>query len=373
MEKIKEGIYWVGSDNPEGRNFHGISTPRGGSYNSYFIEDQKSVLIDGANRPFIDKYLMEIDGAQIQYLVVNHTEPDHTGAINTIIEKTGATIVCTAKAKEFLESMGINAEFRLVEDGEELNIGKRTLQFLKCPMVHWPETMMTYVPEDKILFSGDLYGTEIAHEALFADEYNDFSKLTRDYFAIVMRPVNATVKKAIEKSRELEIQYIAPSHGPVHRDKRIMEYYEKLCNKPEENKVAIFYASIWYGTKGMAEEIAKGVRDTGAEAKIFDINSSNFIEMMAEAMTAKSVCIGSLTILGGYHPVFDGLFPFFKLNRQEKDVVVFGTHGWVPSAVPKLEKKAEELGWKVADSVDFRFGIGEDARLFQIGKNLGGG
>ncbi|MFW6383051.1 MAG: FprA family A-type flavoprotein, partial [Nanoarchaeota archaeon] len=372
MEAIKEGIYWVGSDNPEGRNFHGISTPRGGSYNSYLIQDEQSVIIDGEDQPFIDRYLKDIKEQNVDYLIVNHAEPDHTGALNQIIKELGCIVVCTAKGREFLEAMGISGEFKVVEDGDELSIGSRTLNFVSSPMVHWPETMMTYIKEDSILFSGDLFGTEISHEALFADEYEDFSELIRDYFALIMRPVNAAVKNAIVKAKELNPSFIAPTHGPVHRDLKIIEHYEKLSNKPEENKVTVFYSSIWQGTEEMAEEIIRGVKETGAEAKSYDITKTNFVTLMAEALTSKSVALGSLTMLGGYHPLFEGLFPLFKMNRQEKTALVFGTHGWVPASVPMLNTKAEELGWNVLGNIDFRFGRGDYTKLREAGKKLGG-
>jgi len=381
--EIKDGIFWIGVNNPKGRDFHGISTPRGGSYNSYLIKDEMPTIIDGTNRPFYNDYLeslrQAIDPGEVRFIVINHAEPDHAGALKELMNDfRNAKIVCTEKCKEFLlAAFRVEAEFVVVNDGDELKIGSRTLRFYTDPMVHWPETMMSYLEEDKILFSSDLFGTEISHEALFADEMDDFSTLTRDYFALVLRPFALPVKKAIKKVRALELEYIAPSHGPIYRDPwPIVDYSEKLASDPEEDKVLVLFFSIWESNQKMAHEIAKGIRESGMQAKVMDISKTNFVDIMAESLTSKALVVGSLTMIGSYHPMYDALFPLLKLNNQKgKKSAVFGTYGWASVAVGKLKAKLSELEYDVVDEVDLRFGPQDDeqyGRLRQLGKTVVG-
>jgi flavorubredoxin len=373
--KITEDIHWIGVDNPGGRDFHGINTPKGGSYNSYLIFDNKPTIIDTTDTPFLEEYLESlksiIDPIKIQYIVVNHAEPDHSGAIKDILKEcTNAKIICTEKCKEFLiEQFSLEANFQTVKDSDELNIGKKTLKFYTDPMVHWPETMMTYLVEDKALFSADLFGTEISHELMGKE---DFTELTRDYFAIVMRPFAAQVKKAIDKARTLNIELICPSHGPAYKnDTKIIDTYEKLATNPEENKATIIYYSIWHSTEKMAKEIEKELKDKGIHVHTHNLAKSNFVNLMAEAMTSKFLILGSMTIATSYHPLFDALFPFLKLNNQKgKKAAVFGTHGWAPGSVPKLKAKLEELDYKVTVELDSRFKPAANDQISEFIKNI---
>lgn len=382
-DKITDDIYWIGVDNPDSRDFHGIYTPRGGSYNSYLIRADKPTIIDGTNKPFIDQYLESLSSVigpeEVQYIVVNHVEPDHTGALSTIMEKCpNAIVLCTAKAKEFLEAeWGIVERVEAVIDGQEYDLGNKKLKFVMDPMVHWPETMMTYLVDDKALFPADLFGAEISHEHIFADEYENFDEITRDYFAIVLRPVAGTVKAAIGKMKDLELSFLCPSHGPVYRKDfdKVIGKFQKLAEKPEEDKVTIVYSTIWHSSEKLANAIAEGVKEEGCEYELFDISKSNLVKMMASAMTSKAIAIGSLTMLGMYHPMLEAYFPFLKLNCQRgKTAAVFGTHGWVPTSVPKLKKKLEEeLGYNVVGELDFRFGPktdGDFARAKELGRKL---
>jgi flavorubredoxin len=382
MKKIIKGIYWIGINDPKSKNFHEIPTPRGGSYNSYLIIDEKPTIIDTTNKKYLKKWLRslksKINPKKIDYIVINHAEPDHTGAIKEIMQEcSNATILCTEKCKEFITAaFDQRTNIQAIKDNEEINIGKRTLKFIIDPMVHWPETMVTYVKEDKMLFSSDLYATEIAHEKLYADQMKDFTKITRDYYALVMRPLLPTVKIAIEKTKQLEIKLLAPSHGPIYRKNidKIIQYYEKLSNNPEEDKVLIVYSSIWHGTERMAHEIAKGVENNGFKAVIQDIKKFHLVEIMAEALTSRAIAVGSLTILGRYHPDFEAMFPFLQLNNQKgKIAVVFGTHGWAPAAVPKLKAKLQELEYNVIGEIDYHFSPKTEddyAKLRSLGEKL---
>ncbi len=379
MDNITNTVSWIGVNAPDSRDFHGIATPRGGSYNSYLIRAEKPAIIDGTNTPYLEQYMRSlssmIDPAAIRYIIINHVEPDHTGALpKLLLSCPDARIVCTPKAQEFLAAQyGIDREFIPIDGLKELDLGNMKLRFMPDPMVHWPETMMTYLVDEKMLFSADLFGTEISHEHIFADEYEDYGRLLLYYFAIVMRPVSATVKAAIDKVRQMDLNYIAPSHGPVYRNNlhEIIDVYEMLATKPEQDKVFIAYASIWHGTQKMAEKIAEGVRQAGSEAVVYDALASNHVEMMAEAMISKAIAVGSLTIVGNYHPALDTLFGFLKLNNQKgKKMAVFGSHGWYPAAVPKLADKADDLGYELVDLINARFGRFDPDKLTELGKKL---
>ena len=381
-DKIIEEVYWIGMDNPEGRDFHGINTVRGGSYNSYLIVDDKPAIIDGTNTKFLEKYLESlktvIEPEKIAYIIINHAEPDHAGAMKEISEACkNAKIVCTEKCKDFvIAAFGVEKEFIIVNSGDEINLGKKTLIFYPDPMVHWPETMMTYLKEDKILFSADLFGTEIAHESHWADEMKPFLSLTRDYFAIVMRPYAIAVKKAIDNARTMEISILAPSHGPLYRKDiaRIVEYYEKLAVNPEDDKILIVYYSVWNSTQKMANLIAQTAIEEGFDVAMYDLGGANYVELMAQAMTSKGIALGCLTIVNNYHPYFDALFPFLRINNQKnKPAIVFGTHGWAGASVKNLIEKLKEINFNVVDSVDLRFGPRneeDNLKVRELGKKL---
>lgn len=364
-KKINKEFYWLGINNPNGREFHGISTTRGGSYNSYLVIDEMPTIIDGTNSKFFDEYkesiISIIDPLKIKYMIVNHAEHDHAGAIIDIMNLcSNAKIVCTKKCQEILiNAFDVKSDFLIIEENYELSIGKRTFIFHPQPMIHWPETMLSYLKEDKILFSGDLYGTEISHDGKFADEMEPFQELTRDYFAIVMRPLDNAVKEAVRRTREFDIDILAPSHGPLYRNNfKIIDYYEKLANNPEENKVTIIYASTWHTVENIAKKIKEKLELKGTKVNIFDINKSNLVNIMGDALTSKIIIAGSNTLNGTYHPLFNAIGTFFKWNQQKsKNCFIFGSYGWSANSTRQLKTKFEELDYIVHDTLDYNFGI----------------
>jgi flavorubredoxin len=319
-----------------------------------------------------------IDPAKVKYVVVNHAENDHAGALKELLSVcSSAKVVCTEKCKEFLtEAFGVSSDFVIVSDGEELSLGNRTLKFFMDPMVHWPETMITYLVDDKIAFTADLFATEIGHEHLFADQYAPYEKMTRDYFALIFQPYAAQVRRGVEIVKRLELNMLAPSHGPVYRKDipKIIGYYDSLLVTPESNKILVVYYSIWHSTERMAQKIAEGIRSEGFEAVVYDIYNSNMVELMAEALTSRAIAFGSLNMINHYHPYFDALFRFLEMNNQKgKKCAVFGTHGWAPLAVKALGQKAESIGYQVVGSVDLLFGMRsseDEMRVVEFGKNL---
>lgn len=364
-KQITDNIHWIGISNPASDDFHGIATPRGGSYNSYLIKDETEAIIDTTNTPYFEEWLASLKEStspeDIKYIIINHAEPDHAGALKQILaECTNAKVVCTEKCKELLvAAFDLECEFQVVGEGEEISLGNTTLRFVMDPLVHWPETMMTYIPEKKFLSSGDLFGTEISHEHMFADEFKSYEKLTQDYFTLIMQPLKMAVRKAVDKVKELELEYIAPSHGPIYRKDldKVIEYYDSMLENPEQKKITIVYGTIWHSSEKFSKLLAEEVKAKGYEVRLFDVTQSNFIDMMSECMTSRAILLGSLTILGGYHPVFDALFSFLKLNcQQNKNVGLFGTYGWCCASVPRFKTSMKNLNYNVLDTLDFRFG-----------------
>lgn len=377
-QQITDSIYWLGVDAPESKSFHGIESPFGGSYNSYLILDEYPTIVDTTNVPFLERYLESlrsvIDPHSIKYIVINHVEPDHTGAFDRICTQCPqATIVCTQKSKEFLEAMfTFENKVLIIETETELSLGKETLRFLPDPMVHWPETMMTYAKDAQALFSGDLFGTEIAHGGSSYDQLRTqhglseeaFSAMTKDYYALIMRPYFRAVGKAIDAVDTLTLSSLFPAHGPYYTKNisSIIDEYRRLTHTPEENKICIIYASIWHTTEQMAYKLSSEFEKQGVKTVVYDLQTTGMVRLMREALTSKGLALGSLTMMGSVHPLYETLFRFLELNNQKKKpALVFGSHGWVSAAVSYLKKRLEGLGYDCRITIDTRFRLHPDS------------
>jgi len=263
--KISDSVYWVGALDWSLRNFHGIATPEGGTYNAYLIVGEENFLIDTVKPEFFKEHLKKIASIinpnEINYIVSNHSEIDHSGSIPEVLKIADkAKLIVTEKGKEYLSRMfNANIPFLTVKDGEEIG----ELKFIEAPMLHWPETMMTYMRNENILFSCDLFGAQIADSRMFADLIPDVMSYVKRYYAFIFRPFAYAVLNGIKKIENLKIKVIAPSHGPVWRNqtqiKELMEHYVKWSVNPEKEKAVVLYAGIWGGTRKMAEAIADGL------------------------------------------------------------------------------------------------------------------
>jgi flavorubredoxin len=371
--KITETIYWIGVDAPDSRSFHGIESPSGGSYNSYLILDEHPTLIDTTNTPFFEDYIVSlrsvIDPKKIEYIIINHLEPDHAGALADVLaECTNATLVCTQKSKEFLEVLlDTLPPLKTIATEETISLGKHSLSFFPDPMVHWPETMVTKLNEYNAFFTSDLFGTEISHGGKSYRELihagitpSAFQDMTQDYYALIMRPFSRSVEKVLSFIEKQNPSSLFPSHGPYYAAKEsidnIMSVYSELTRTPEKNQVCIFYATIWNTTEQMATVLADEFKKQGKKVICHDIQQSNVVRMMRDALRSDLLCCGSLTMFTSYHPLYDTVFRFLSLNNQKnKRVLVFGTHGWAPGSVPQLKQKMQELSYEVVDESDVRF------------------
>ena len=353
--EIVDNIYYVGIIDWNLRNFHGYSTNRGSSYNSYLIIDDKIALIDQMKGLFTNQFVENIkeiiDPLKIDYLICNHLEGDHSQSLPVLAELApNAQIVTSERGKAgFLRMYKKNWDIQTVKEGDTINLGKRTLTFVPVPMVHWPDSMVTYCTPDNILFSNDAFGQHIARSKIFDDE-NDIEKVldeAKKYYAnIVMHLSNiiARVLKKVTEELKLDIKMICPSHGVIWRShiSKILEKYIYWSSKQTEEKVLIIYDTMWHSTEKMAFAIAEGIRQKGVEVRIYNLTETNNSDIIKEVLDSKGLLIGSPTLNNGLFPTVGGFLTYLKgLKPPTKVSGAFGSYGWSPKGA--VEAIIEEL------------------------------
>ncbi|OHB49316.1 MAG: MBL fold metallo-hydrolase [Planctomycetes bacterium GWF2_39_10] len=354
--EIKKGIHWVGVLSATLRAFDVVFKTRYGStYNSYLIQSDKPTIIDGVHAKFASEYLDKlrslINLKDIHYIVVNHTEMDHSGALGCLLkEATNAQVLSTRTAALFLKNI-LHMDFKgkVVEDGECISLGNKQLKFIHAPYWHWPDTMFTYLEEDHVLFPCDGFATHFCDERMFDDRVDDFSEDFRHYFEHIMGPYRKKMLEAIEKIKNLDIQLIAPSHGPILRTdpwKYINAYKDWSTPKKDPNKrqVLVFYVSMYGNTKKMAEAVARGASIMNTEVKLFDAANVSPEFMRCEIESADGVLFGSPTMNGdAVRPVWDIIDIMFSVNVKGKKCATFGTYGWSGEATRLMEERLKGL------------------------------
>ncbi|AIH04311.1 MAG: Flavodoxin/nitric oxide synthase [Thermodesulfobacterium sp. 37_54] len=355
--KIKEGIYWVGAVDWHVRNFHGYTTIKGTTYNSYLVIDEKVTLFDTVKHGFEDEMLGRIskiiNPEKIDYLVVNHIEPDHAGGFSYIAQKINPEkIFITRNGKLGLSAYLHNTDFPFeeVKTGYEVKIGKRTIRFIETPMIHWPDSMVSYIPEEKILISQDAFGQHYATSVRFDDEV-DYCVLIQEaakYYANIVLPFSPQVQKLLKTIKDLglEIETICPDHGVVWRSKikDILELYDKWSSYEADNRVVIVYDTMWKSTEKMAYAIAEGVVKEGVEARVFKLSVSDITDVMTEVMLAKGVVLGSSTLNNNLLPTMASFVTYMKGLRPRKKLgFAFGSYGWSGEAVAQLNEYLKEI------------------------------
>lgn len=381
--KIKDDIYWIGVIDWDIREFHGYETPSGSTYNSYLIKDEKVVLIDTAKHYLVDELIIGIgkvvNPEDIDYIVVNHVEMDHSGSLEKIVEISGAKIITNEKAKEHLELHynTKNWEFIIVDSGEEISIGKRTLKFIRTPMLHWPDNMVTYCKEDKILFSNDAFGQHVASSERYDYEIEDIFKHAKEYFANILLPYRMLVPNVANVLKDLEIELICPSHGGVWKEKigEIIEKYVEWSSDNVENKAVIVYDTMYKSTHKLAYAIAEGLIDSGVKVKMYNTSETPLNTIMAGILDAKYVLIGSPTLNTNVYPPVAKFLKYMEgLKPGKKIGVAFGSYGWAEGATEVIKEVFKKLNFGIIEDecLTCKFVPKEEhlKKCYEFGKNL---
>lgn len=361
--EIKKGIYWVGAVDWNIRNFHGhtYSTNRGTTYNAYLIVDEKIALIDTVYTPFANEMIERIeeivDPAKIDYIVVNHIEIDHSGALAAIYPKLcpKAKLLGTTKAKEGLwRQFYQNWDLQVVKTGDKLTLGERSLSFIEAPMIHWPDSMFTYCPQEQLLLPNDAFGQHYATSERFDDEVDQCELMNEaaKYYGNILWPLSSVILKKIEEvlKSNIAIDMIAPSHGVIWRKepKKIIDAYLSWTKNETKRKAVILYETMWKATEIMARRIAEGLIDKGVSVKLFDITISDRSDCIKEMLDARAFVIGSSTHDNDMLTSIAGFLGFLKgLTPKKRLAAAFGSYGWAGGAVKNIETILKETGIEV--------------------------
>jgi flavorubredoxin len=354
--ELKPDIYWVGAIDWDLRNFHGYLTQRGSTYNSYLIVDEKIVLVDTVKSHMYDEMLARIsrivDPGDIDYIISNHVELDHSGSIPKLKELCPEAKVITSTRGE----KGLNRHFKtdlglqVMESGSSLDIGKRTLQFVHIPMVHWPDSMVTYIPEDKLLLPNDAFGQHIATHERFDDEvgWHTIHEEAAKYYANIVMPYGDQVKKAIGGLVDLEIDMIGPSHGLILRSYigEMMAQYQRWVDHDTDPRAVIIYDSMWGSTAAMAYQLYEGLLEGGVPVVMRNLKTNHISDIMTDVMTSRAVIIGTATINNNVLPTVGAMITYLKGLKPKKRIgFAFGSYGWNPRVLGDVEAFMDDLGW----------------------------
>ncbi|MCF7849955.1 MAG: FprA family A-type flavoprotein [Kiritimatiellales bacterium] len=353
---LKEGIDWVGYIDWTVRDFHGYKTESGSTYNAYLIRDEKCAVIDAVKAPFVDQYINHIraltDLEKIDYIVCNHAEPDHSGGLPAMMAACPqAELVCNAKCKTALEKHfdTVAWKWHVVEDGDTIALGKRTLSFINTPMVHWPESMFTYVPEEKLLFSMDAFGQHYASAFRFDDEepLDVILQEAKAYYANIVMLYGRPIAQTMARAAELDIQMIAPSHGVIWRShiKEVFEAYQGYVVCKPAAKVVIIYASMWKSTEKMARAILEGAQECNVHAQLFDVDNTHRTRIVTDVLDAAAIAVGSPTLNNSLMPEMAAALTYLQgLRPTNKTGFAFGSYGWSKKGgASAVEKFLEEM------------------------------
>jgi len=363
--ELKNGIYWVGVTDWAVRDFHGYETPRGTSYNNYLIDDEEPTLLDTVHHDFIDISIENIsriiDLQKIKHIVINHIENDHASGLEKILEIVpSANIYLTERGKKGLGRFIDLSKYKVsvVKSGDALKIGKRTLQFIETPMMHWPDSMFTYIKEEKILISQDAFGQHIASAERFDDEFvknhsmEELEDAIIDYYANILMPYGNVIKGKIEEVKKLGIgiEMIAPDHGVIwrsHLDK-VLSLYSDMVDAKAKLGTVIVYDTMWHSTEQMIFPIAKGLEDEGIPVKIIKLRATPKSVAVKEVWKSRGVIVGSPTLNNGIFPSVAEFLTYLKgLRPKNRLFAAFGSYGWSGEAVKDMYEIAKSMKLEV--------------------------
>ena len=383
---IAEDIYWVGVVDWNIRDFHGYITKRGSTYNAYLIIDDKTALVDTVKYPFSGELLAKVsdlaDVQKLDYIIVNHVEMDHSSSLPIVAAQAkNATIIASEKGKDAItKHYGSEFNIQTVKTGDEIKLGKRTLRFVEAPMLHWPDSMFTYVVEDKILMPNDAFGQHLASSQRFDDEVDPHVLMEEatTYYANILMPLGSLVARKILDVVNMGISpaMIAPSHGIIWRANpgKIIQAYLDWSEFKSKNKVVMVFDTMWGSTDKMARAISEGAISEGVEVKLMKLRSAETTDVLTEILDAKAVVVGSPTLNNSMFPTLASFLTLAAgLKPKGKQWSFFGSYGWGGGAVRNMIEATKKAGFQVNEpGLEMKYvPDGEDLKkCFDFGKQI---
>ncbi|HSH68677.1 MAG TPA: FprA family A-type flavoprotein [Deferrisomatales bacterium] len=389
--EIKKDIYWVGAIDWAVRDFHGYVTPRGTTYNNYLLRDTEITLVDTVKHDFAELTIKNIqslvDPAKIRHIVINHIENDHVTSLDKILALApDATIYITAKGKRGLDRFYDTSRWNitLVKTGDTLKTGRFTLTFIETPMLHWPDSMMTYVAEEKLLFSQDGFGQHLASADRFDDEFVANASQTalddavQEYYANILMPFGVMVNKKLDEIGELglEIDMIAPDHGVIWRENpgRVLDLYRGMASGRARCSVSIIYDTMWHSTEQMAVPIAAGIRDEGLEVAVVKLRATPMSVAIKEFWKSRGTLIGSPTLNNILYPSVAELLTHLRgLRPRHRICGAFGSYGWAGGAVKEAYGEFERMGLEAVETgpqLMYKPSLEDEETCYQFGREF---
>ncbi len=382
---LKDGVYWVGVIDWNIRDFHGYITNRGSTYNAYLIQDEKTALIDTVKHQFSEELVRKIKEVipfeKIDYIIVNHVEMDHSSSLPEIAKlAVNAKILSSVRGKdELIEHYGKEFErVETVKSGDEVKLGGKTLRFVEAPMLHWPDSMFTYLVEDKILMPNDAFGEHLASSERFDDEVDQHILMEEAtmYYANILMPLSPLIVRKIQEviAMHIPIDIIAPSHGIIWRKDpmKIVNAYLDWSQNATKNKIVIVFDTMWNSTDKMARAIGEGAASLGVDVKLLKLRSYAISEAMTEILDAKAVVVGSPTLNNQMFPTLSSFLTYATgLKPKNKLWTFFGSYGWGGGAVKGMAKVAKDAGFNVVEpGLEIKFVPDEEdlKKCFEFGQ-----
>jgi flavorubredoxin len=389
--ELKNGIYWVGAIDWAVRDFHGYVTPSGTTYNNYLIMDDETTLLDTVKYDFADVTIKNIrsvvDPSKIKHIVINHIENDHVTSIDKIMELApDADIYITDKGKKGLDRFFDTSKWKIniVKTGDTLKIGKRTLMFIETPMLHWPDSMMTYIKEDTILFSQDAFGQHLASAVRFDDEFITCESMAKlddaviDYYANILMPFGQLIKNKVSEIQKLglEIDMIAPDHGIIWRanPQKVLQMYLDMAGGKADLSASIIYDTMWHTTGQMTLPIMQGIKDEGVECKVIKLRATPMSVAIKEFWKSRGCLIGTPTLNNIMYPTIAEFLTHLRGLRPKNRIVgAFGSYGWGGGAVKESYEEFKKMGLEIFEpglQVLYKPSFEDEAKCYEFGKEF---
>lgn len=385
---IKDNIYWVGAVDWNIRDFHGYSTYKGTTYNAFLILDEKITLVDTVKYQFKETLFANlrelVEPTRIDYLIVNHVEPDHAGAVRDTIELIKPEkIFCSPMGHKALlaHNLAPDYPYEIVKTGQTISLGRRTVQFIETRMLHWPDSMFSYLVEDKVLFSSDAFGQHWATSERFDDEVDQSELLSHaaKYYANILLLYSPLVQKLFAQVKELGLQFdlIAPDHGLLWRSNpgTILAAYDRWSRQETQAKAVVIYDTMWHSTEQMALAIAAGLAATGVSTKVMNLKVNHRSDVMTEVLDAKAIICGSPTLNNGMLPTMADMLTYMKgLKPVGRIGAAFGSYGWSGEAVEHINRYLQEMKFTLADpglKINYRPTAADLAQCEALGRKIG--